>query len=657
MQFQRFGLKKKLIIASGISIISGLGFLLSPSNIVKAQGISTDQVQNVQDGDSNNVANSKNGTEEPSNIIASGDYGTGETEDTQWYITKNDSTLHLEEGTISNNDNKTKTSPWAKYSSNIKVISFDGIVKMPKYANYLFANLTNLTDFKNWDKIDATNLSYWTGTFSGDTSLTSIDLPDLKGMTTRGFLDLSHMFENDPSLKSIDLSQWDLNNAMTLEKMFANDIGLESVNVNFVVDDPYSNLASLKNVKNMFENDSALKTIDLSSWGLYTAGKVTDTSTMFVGTHLQSIKLSTLNQFTKNTVLPAKNVKRWVNIGNGTAKDPQGNKSFSTASISDYYDNSRVIRYPYSKEEKDKYFVDTFVPDPKRTANLVIQSNLGPQTVTDVSGNIGDVLNIKVPIKSGYTADKETVEAVVNENGTITTDESVKYSKQIDKNVISDVSIKSNLGNKVVKNVKGAIGQIVEVKVPDVSGYTHVKKTVKAKVNANGTITTEEKVIYKKIKNINIPTTHESNNDKAPQFNLSTENNLLATFSDQPPVSLYSFNSNNKMIQVTNRALNKNTDWYSDKKLKIGNNTYYRIATNEWVKANKVYIYKDNFINIETIHGTNKTLLKAEGTKSNRGLAPLTDWYSDRTTVINGKLYYRVATNEFVISSDVQKLN
>ncbi|GAW98454.1 mucin-binding protein [Secundilactobacillus mixtipabuli] len=53
-------------------------------------------------------------------------------------------------------------------------------------------------------------------------------------------------------------------------------------------------------------------------------------------------------------------------------------------------------------------------------ATVTIPTNKGPQTVTNVSGRVGDTVHISVPTIQGYTADKTVVDATVNADNTIT---------------------------------------------------------------------------------------------------------------------------------------------------------------------------------------------------------------------------------------------
>lgn len=45
---------------------------------------------------------------------------------------------------------------------------------------------------------------------------------------------------------------------------------------------------------------------------------------------------------------------------------------------------------------------------------------------------------------------------------------------------------------------------------------------------------------------------------------------------------------------ITNRALGKNTAWKTDQKVVVDGQTYYRVATNEWVKADDAYLTSES---------------------------------------------------------------
>lgn len=133
--------------------------------------------------------------------------------------------------------------------------------------------------------------------------------------------------------------------------------------------------------------------------------------------------------------------------------------------------------------------------------SLTIPSNLGDQVVLNVTGKVGDTVTVDVPAMEGYTPDKTTVQATINIKGEASTTETVNYTPN---EMTADVTIPSNLGNKVVPNVTGKVGDIVTVTVPAVEGYTLDPTTVQATVNTDGTITTADTVTYTANKQTNI---------------------------------------------------------------------------------------------------------------------------------------------------------
>lgn len=125
--------------------------------------------------------------------------------------------------------------------------------------------------------------------------------------------------------------------------------------------------------------------------------------------------------------------------------------------------------------------------------------------------------------------------------------------------------------------------------------------------------------------------------------NINDVNRLVSTHPSDGVVSLYKLDTS----KITNRSLNTASDWFSDKEMTFAGETYYRVASNEWVKASNVYVYQNKNIVVQT--NSNLQLVDSKGNAvTNRSLLADTAWYSDRIAYINGKTYYRVATNEFV---------
>lgn len=123
--------------------------------------------------------------------------------------------------------------------------------------------------------------------------------------------------------------------------------------------------------------------------------------------------------------------------------------------------------------------------------------------------------------------------------------------------------------------------------------------------------------------------------------------------------------------RINGRALAQGTDWFTDTK-RVNNNTgevYYRVSTNEWVKASDVsYADKDDntgdtagLTNITDLpsgstvslagpQGFVYSLYKTDGTTGNRGLAGDSAWMTDKqATDSNGNTYYRVSTDEWIM--------
>lgn len=127
------------------------------------------------------------------------------------------------------------------------------------------------------------------------------------------------------------------------------------------------------------------------------------------------------------------------------------------------------------------------------TATVTIPSNLGDQKINYVTGKTGDTIKVPVPVIQGYTPNQDTIDAIANPDGSITTDATVKYELS---QVTATVTIPSNFGDQSVDNVTGKTGDTVQVTVPTVQGYTPDQGTVDATVNLDGTITTTDSVTY-----------------------------------------------------------------------------------------------------------------------------------------------------------------
>jgi hypothetical protein len=104
---------------------------------------------------------------------------------------------------------------------------------------------------------------------------------------------------------------------------------------------------------------------------------------------------------------------------------------------------------------------------------------------------------------------------------------------------------------------------------------------------------------------------------------------------------------------ITNRQLSANSTWRVDQEKTIDGETYYRVATNEWVKEEKGL--EVNVINSVIETKNDAALYDSQGKKiTNRILASNSAWRTDRTATINNQLMYRVATDEWIAARDIK---
>ncbi|WP_064505389.1 alkaline phosphatase family protein [Companilactobacillus ginsenosidimutans] len=123
----------------------------------------------------------------------------------------------------------------------------------------------------------------------------------------------------------------------------------------------------------------------------------------------------------------------------------------------------------------------------------------------------------------------------------------------------------------------------------------------------------------------------------------------ISIHASKKSVSLY----DSDLKKATRRSLSGGTDWRSDKEKINDGIKYYRVSSNEWVSEKDAYVYT-GFSKVLTTPKYKVTdLVNSNGEKiKNRGLASNTKWATDRSLMINGKLHYRVSTNEFVSSDN-----
>ena len=443
-------------------------------------------------------------------------------------------------------------------------------------------------------------------------SITSIDVRSNVELPE----DSSSLFANYFfNVKHISLNQFDFEKVKNMSMMFADMKSLETFSL-------WQQIPNVTNLHGLFKNDLNLKRID---FGVNTS-KITDMSEMFYGN--SSLRTLDISRFDMRQVQNTSNMFAKTNL-------------------------FRIILGPGNKFHKE-----------------------------DVLPNFGS--NNWVSVGSGTESKPE---GLLSFSSTDTSGQSLAkyydgkgrkgYQTFVTKGVRvkADVVIESNLGKQIVKNVEGMKGDTVEVRVPFVTGYTMNKFYVHATVNADGTITTNEKVEYTKNSSgqtttkptqpsnpqtpnrPTVPTTptkpnnNSNNNETIVKPQVVNKISKITTFSDKGNVTIYHINGNK--ITKANRMLAANTNWMSDQQLVIDGVTYLRVATNEWIKLSDGYNYEA--VNKVVSTKWQARLVDAHGNKiTNRALQANSDWRTDMIVYINNVQYYRVATNEFIAASDVR---
>ena len=149
--------------------------------------------------------------------------------------------------------------------------------------SFMFYNCFSLKsiDLSSFNTNNATDMSYM---FYDCSSLNSIDI---SSFNTNNVTNMRYMFYGCFSLKSIDLSSFNTNNVTDMSDMLSNCSSLKSIDLSSF------NTNNVTNMRCMFYHCSSLKSIDLSS---FNTNNVTDMSYMFSNcSSLKSIDLSSFN--------------------------------------------------------------------------------------------------------------------------------------------------------------------------------------------------------------------------------------------------------------------------------------------------------------------------------------------------------------------------
>jgi hypothetical protein len=235
------------------------------------------------------------------------------------------------------------------------------------------------------------------------------------------------------------------------------------------------------------------------------------------------------------------------------------------------------------------------------------------------TGKLGDYVAAEAP--EGYAFDKLTSYGFVLLKDDMTFTSDVKKSDVTYTITYIDQDTNKEVGTQTGSGING---DEVTLKTP--AGYTFV--------NANDATYEVDK---------------DSPNIKVfVKQSTLTEDNLITTHPYQGYVEIYDENGKlNKDV-----VLSQNTDWATDQKKTIDGVDYYRVATNQYVKADSVYVYSP-LTGVVTTSKVTPVYNSKGQLVLDRALDKDAPWYSDRISKIKGEKMYRVATDEWVKASDV----
>ncbi|MFC6176332.1 BspA family leucine-rich repeat surface protein [Companilactobacillus huachuanensis] len=574
-------------------------------------------------------------------VIANGNDG-----EAQWSLTS-DGTLHISGGEVSADGSSFAASMDDDLKPTVTKVSFEGHVIAQNSTTQFFEGFKNIVEIDGLENFDTNGTTDMSRMFQNLTKLKTVDLNKLN---VSHVTNISNIFLNS-GLESIDISDWDVSSLKNVNNLFYDMPDLTSVKM-------FKDFKNISSVSGMFQK-SKIKNLDVSDWDM---SNIKDASMMFAESSIETLNVSGWNlenannlvwMFAKMPKLTSINVSNW-HLPNDVSMDAMfsGDTSLKQLDLSTWHNIGSSFESGLN---------NTGITQLKVSADTEL-ANSYFGTTEDEEGDI-IVDEEGVPVYSGYlikvgASDTELIAAKDFTNGAQGTYNYVDPSE-----ITAKATIESNRGDQIIDvAVSGDLTQEFDVIVPTISGATTDKEKVKGKLVA----TTDEagNTVYTVL--INDPkgagyVTYTggdsgnagggSNSSNKPE--VTNAKRLVSVHADKGEAKLYQLNTE----QVNGRALASGSDWYSDQQMVKNGETYYRVATNEWVKASDAYVYESHSGVVVTGSDNYQTLTNSRGKiVSDRALAANSAWRIDRLAYINGDQYYRVATNEFVPIDSVSKL-
>jgi len=413
----------------------------------------------------------------------------------------------------------------------------------------MFKNDSTITnvDLSSNDLSTATDISHM---FENDTKLTNVDIASgiastdpRPGKPFKKLKDASYAFANDVELSNMDsLKSWQGWYLSDLSGMFKNDAKIKSLNLSNLM---WTMMGTKPNTGNSsvgegmfdgtnlqsitlspslsFNDNTALTSASGGQW-VSNVGDRSGKSFSFLGVPLidasgvatggiGSLYSGSSVSNDINLVYNATKISSGTTVSNLiTVNTNHGPISFiaegqvgqeSTVSVPDTFKFEDGNTYTRTSDPTVQVLFDqtqavapgeaTYVGALVSNGTATISSNDGDQTVTNITGHVGDTVDVTVPSKTGYTSDKTTVPGVIQPDGSVKVTDTVTYTGN---DITAPVTISTNKGDVTVSDVNGKVGENVTVEVPAKTGYTSDKSTVQATINPDGSITTTDNVTY-----------------------------------------------------------------------------------------------------------------------------------------------------------------
>ena len=280
----------------------------------------------------------------------------------------------------------------------VREVRFEGSLTINGTVQSMFDTLPNLTTVTGLENLNTSNVYSMYGMFANCSSLSSIE--GINKLDASKVTDMSYMFENCGSLTSLDLSGLNIglninkngnkDDPITMKEMFRGCSKLKSIILPDKIDTSQftdmtgmfyycSNLVSVSYPSSENSGDPANQKVDLSKFNTnslkymdYMFSGCTDLTALNIASFDMSKAIQTNGIKNALNNLPAlrklvlgKNCKfyrndtntnvgldtpgTWVNVGNGTEKDPEMSKKWSSTDLMNNYngetDHDTYIRF------------------------------------------------------------------------------------------------------------------------------------------------------------------------------------------------------------------------------------------------------------------------------------------------------------------------